>query len=114
MLARNGVGSDHGVSSLVVVKVPQVGGVISGACVPSRKWKLKWLIGNCGLFWKTVVSWPVAGFGVTWPASLIRIPVSGFLMTMYSATSDPFGCPGFLERVFIGFGDEDRTMQRAG
>ena len=44
--------------------------MISGACWPSRKWKLKCPNGSCGSFSKLIVNWPVTGFGRDLPREL--------------------------------------------
>lgn len=70
-------GEVQGVSVAVVVWVPQVGGVRSGARAPSKKCSLKSSKGSCGLWLTTVVSLPVCGSSLTSPASFTTTPVCG-------------------------------------
>ena len=74
----------HGVSEVVVVCGPQVGGLVSGALGPPSKWSLNEVKGTCGrpgsaappsfASSKTVVSWPVCGSALTLPISRAEIP----------------------------------------
>jgi hypothetical protein len=83
---RGSDGADQGARSASAVKVPQSGGLESGAVAPWLNLSENLLNGSCGLPLNVVVSWPVAGSGVTWPASFTITPFWGTLATMYSAS----------------------------
>ena len=67
-------GELQGTRSLVVVKVPQVVGVASGARGPCLKSTSSRLEGSCGFSVKVAVSWPVVLFAVMIPGSLKLTP----------------------------------------
>ena len=64
----------HGVGTPVAVLVPQVVGVANTALGPPKKFSPKWLNGSCGALSIVVVTCPVCGSGLIWPASLIVTP----------------------------------------
>ena len=67
-------GELQGTRSVVVVKVPQVVGVASGARGPDLKLTSSRLEGSCGFSVKVAVSWPVLLFAVMMPGSLKLTP----------------------------------------
>src|SRR4051794_16829397 len=64
----------HGTRLVLVVKVPQVVGIASGARGPVLKSSFSWLEGSCGFSRKVVVSCPVSLSAWTVPGSLKLTP----------------------------------------
>ncbi len=75
-------GADQGVKVAVVVFGPQVAGVRRAARAPSKTCSSRSEKGTCGFSAKVVESRPVTGSGVTLPANLATMPVSGSEIAM--------------------------------
>ena len=64
----------NGVRVVVVVAVPHVSGLASGASAPVLKCRIASLKGCSGFSEKVVVSWPVVSLGTTEPFRRTEIP----------------------------------------
>ena len=73
-VASEVVGALHGTRSDVVVAVPHVCGLASGARGPPSRRTLSSLKGSCGLSRNVAVSCPVAGLAATAPSSFRTTP----------------------------------------